>query len=117
MEPMSNMNEMSTMPSSDQTMNLSARSSMGVMGETMTNPMCPMNHQGMMGGANHLSIGMTAPDFTAKTTFGTMKMSDYKGKWLVFFSHPGDFTPVALGQSQNYRPNSCHERATLPLYS
>ena len=42
----------------------------------------------------HLSIGMKAPDFTAKTTFGTASLSDYKGKWLVFFSHPGDFTPV-----------------------
>ena len=43
---------------------------------------------------NHLSIGMTAPDFTENSTFGPIKMADYKGKWLVFFSHPGDFTPV-----------------------
>lgn len=43
---------------------------------------------------NFLSIGQKAPDFTAYTTFGPMKMSDYKGRWLVFFSHPGDFTPV-----------------------
>jgi len=43
---------------------------------------------------DHLSIGMQAPDFTAVTTFGPIKMSDFKGKWLVFFSHPGDFTPV-----------------------
>lgn len=43
---------------------------------------------------NHLSIGMKAPDFTALTTFGPIKFSDYKGKWVVFFSHPGDFTPV-----------------------
>ncbi|MDO5521440.1 MAG: peroxiredoxin [bacterium] len=43
---------------------------------------------------NHLSIGMTAPDFTALTTFGMLRMSDLKGKWVVFFSHPGDFTPV-----------------------
>lgn len=41
-----------------------------------------------------MSIGMKAPDFTAQTTFGPIKMSDYKGKWVVFFSHPGDFTPV-----------------------
>lgn len=26
--------------------------------------------------------------------YGNVKLSDYKGKWLVFFSHPGDFTPV-----------------------
>lgn len=43
---------------------------------------------------NHLTIGMKAPDFTAITTFGNLRMSDYKGKWVVFFSHPGDFTPV-----------------------
>ena len=43
---------------------------------------------------NHLSIGMKAPDFTANTTFGPIKMSDFKGKWVVLFSHPGDFTPV-----------------------
>jgi len=43
---------------------------------------------------NNLSIGMTAPDFEATSTFGPVKMSDYKGKWVVFFSHPGDFTPV-----------------------
>lgn len=41
-----------------------------------------------------LTIGMRAPDFIADTTFGPAKMSDFFGKWLVFFSHPGDFTPV-----------------------
>lgn len=44
--------------------------------------------------ANHLNIGMKAPDFTAVTTFGPIKMSDFKGKWVILFSHPGDFTPV-----------------------
>jgi len=43
---------------------------------------------------NHLSLGMQAPDFTATTTFGPLRLSDYKGKWVVLFSHPGDFTPV-----------------------
>ncbi|WP_082759957.1 peroxiredoxin [Abyssisolibacter fermentans] len=43
---------------------------------------------------NCLRIGMKAPDFKAVTTFGNVKLSDYKGKWLVLFSHPGDFTPV-----------------------
>ncbi|WP_330634552.1 peroxiredoxin [Anaerovorax sp. IOR16] len=43
---------------------------------------------------NHISIGMRAPDFYANTTMGAMQMSDYKGKWVIFFSHPGDFTPV-----------------------
>lgn len=43
---------------------------------------------------NHLSLGMQAPDFSATTTFGPLHLSDYKGKWVVLFSHPGDFTPV-----------------------
>lgn len=45
------------------------------------------------------TIGMprlneAAPEFEAKTTHGVKKLSDYKGKWLVLFSHPADFTPV-----------------------
>lgn len=38
----------------------------------------------------------TAPDFTAKSTHGEIKLSDYtqKGKYVMLFSHPADFTPV-----------------------
>ena len=43
---------------------------------------------------NCIRIGMKAPDFSAATTFGPIKLSDYQGKWVVLFSHPGDFTPV-----------------------
>jgi peroxiredoxin 2/4 len=35
-----------------------------------------------------------APDFTALTTHGTKSLADYRGKWLILFSHPADFTPV-----------------------
>ncbi len=35
-----------------------------------------------------------APDFEANTTQGIKKLSDYRGKWLILFSHPADFTPV-----------------------
>ncbi|SDE96824.1 peroxiredoxin (alkyl hydroperoxide reductase subunit C) [Thermus arciformis] len=35
-----------------------------------------------------------APDFVAKTTLGDLRLSDLKGKWVVLFSHPADFTPV-----------------------
>ena len=42
----------------------------------------------------NVKIGEKAPNFEAITTFGKIKLDDYKGKWLVFFSHPGDFTPV-----------------------
>ncbi len=39
-------------------------------------------------------IGTKAPDFSAVTTFGDMRLSDFSGRWVVLFSHPGDFTPV-----------------------
>lgn len=39
-------------------------------------------------------IGEKAPEFEALTTHGKEKLSDYKGKWLIIFSHPADFTPV-----------------------
>jgi peroxiredoxin (alkyl hydroperoxide reductase subunit C) len=35
-----------------------------------------------------------APDFETVTTHGVRKLADYKGKWLILFSHPADFTPV-----------------------
>ncbi|MGC8877546.1 peroxiredoxin [Thermus sp.] len=35
-----------------------------------------------------------APDFVAKTTLGDLRLSDLRGKWVVLFSHPADFTPV-----------------------
>jgi peroxiredoxin (alkyl hydroperoxide reductase subunit C) len=39
-------------------------------------------------------INEPAPDFEAKSTNGMLKLSDFKGKWVVLFSHPADFTPV-----------------------
>jgi peroxiredoxin (alkyl hydroperoxide reductase subunit C) len=40
------------------------------------------------------ALGEPAPDFEAETTQGPMKLSGLKGKWVVLFSHPADFTPV-----------------------
>ena len=39
-------------------------------------------------------LGEPAPDFEAPTTYGTVRLEDYKGSWLILFSHPADFTPV-----------------------
>lgn len=39
-------------------------------------------------------IGSPAPQFEIATTHGTLKLEDYKGSWLILFSHPADFTPV-----------------------
>lgn len=41
-----------------------------------------------------LRIGDLAPDFEARSTHGPIRLSDYRGRWLLFFSHPADFTPV-----------------------
>ncbi len=39
-------------------------------------------------------INEPAPAFKANTTHGERSLADYKGRWLVLFSHPADFTPV-----------------------
>ncbi|MBO1924643.1 MULTISPECIES: peroxiredoxin [Thiomicrorhabdus] len=39
-------------------------------------------------------LNEAAPAFDAVTTHGRKTLEDYKGKWLVLFSHPADFTPV-----------------------
>jgi peroxiredoxin (alkyl hydroperoxide reductase subunit C) len=42
-----------------------------------------------------LQLGQTAPDFTADSTEGPILFHDWSGgQWVVFFSHPKDFTPV-----------------------
>ncbi|MEW5820983.1 MAG: peroxiredoxin [Cyanobacteriota bacterium] len=40
-------------------------------------------------------LGQKAPEFKAQTTKGMVNFpEDYKGKWVILFSHPADFTPV-----------------------
>lgn len=41
-----------------------------------------------------IGLGDAAPNFTARSTRGQLVLADYRGRWLVFFSHPADFTPV-----------------------
>ena len=42
-----------------------------------------------------LKLGTTAPDFEAETTEGKIRFHDWAGDdWVIFFSHPADFTPV-----------------------
>lgn len=43
-------------------------------------------------------LNQMAPDFEARTTLGLVRLSDYRGKWLLFFSHPADFTPVCTSE-------------------
>jgi peroxiredoxin (alkyl hydroperoxide reductase subunit C) len=51
------------------------------MSETTTAPALPR-------------LNEPAPDFKAVSTHGEITLSQFKGKWVVLFSHPADFTPV-----------------------
>src|SRR5512146_2130587 len=39
-------------------------------------------------------LGEPAPTFEAVTTHGRIRLEDFRGSWLILFSHPADFTPV-----------------------
>lgn len=45
-----------------------------------------------------LQIGDAAPNFRARTTMGDLSLSDYRGRWVLLFSHPADFTPVCTSE-------------------
>jgi peroxiredoxin (alkyl hydroperoxide reductase subunit C) len=48
-------------------------------------------------------IGDPAPSFTAQSTQGPINFpADYSGKWVIFFSHPADFTPVCTSEFMTF---------------
>jgi peroxiredoxin (alkyl hydroperoxide reductase subunit C) len=48
-------------------------------------------------------IGDPAPTFTANSTQGAVNFpGDYAGKWVIFFSHPADFTPVCTSEFMTF---------------
>ncbi|WP_338468301.1 peroxiredoxin [Novosphingobium sp. ZN18A2] len=45
-----------------------------------------------------LRIGQRAPNFRARSTRGPIELAEFRGKWVVLFSHPADFTPVCTSE-------------------
>ncbi len=73
-----------------------------------------MDYELMMNG--NVKIGQKAPEFEAITTYGPVSLNDYKGKWLVLFSHPGDFTPVCTTEMIAFaRANTYFEQMNTEL--
>ncbi len=64
-----------------------------------------------------ITIGRMAPDFTALSTHGTITLSQYRGKWVVLFSEPGNFiatsTSAIVAASMFY--NEFQKRNTQQL--
>lgn len=50
-------------------------------------------------------LDQPAPYFEGRSTQGLVRLTDYKGKWLVFFSHPADFTPVCASEFVAFEKN------------
>ncbi len=73
-----------------------------------------MDYEIMMNG--NVRIGQRAPEFEAVTTMGNISLNDYKGKWVVLFSHPGDFTPVCTTEMISFaRANTYFENINTCL--
>lgn len=63
-------------------------------------------------------INDPAPDFEARSTHGVIRLSNYtsKGKWVLLFSHPADFTPVCTTEFVEFaRHNPEFEQRNVQL--
>ena len=58
-----------------------------------------IDHELMMNGT--VRIGMKTPNFEAITTMGNVSLENYRGKWVILFSHPRRF--YSSMYDRNYR--------------
>jgi peroxiredoxin 2/4 len=57
-----------------------------------------LDHQDGVRAVAPLRLDEPAPYFEGRSTHGTIRLTDYAGKWLVFLAHPADFTPVCTSE-------------------
>ena len=62
------------------------------MNESASLPLAPR------AGPRPLRLGDAAPNFRARATTGEVNLQNFRGRWLIFFSHPADFTPVCTSE-------------------
>ena len=58
-----------------------------------------------------------APDFHARTTHGDRSLADYRGRWLILFSHPSDFTPVCTTEFIGFAKHANEFAAMNAVYA
>lgn len=57
-------------------------------------------------------LGEPVPSFEAMTTQGKIRFpGDYKGRWVVLFSHPADFTPICTSEIMTFGARTGEFRA------
>ncbi|PXY02830.1 peroxiredoxin [Marinifilum breve] len=62
-----------------------------------------MNEHSELQTVNMPRIGDKAPEFRAITTQGDIHFpNDYRGRWVILFSHPADFTPVCTSEFMTF---------------
>ncbi|HWA94802.1 MAG TPA: peroxiredoxin [Terracidiphilus sp.] len=66
---------------------MSEQSGNSVLESTLTSAQAEISH-------TLPRLGSPAPSFEAITTYGKIRLEDFRGGWVVLFSHPADFTPV-----------------------
>lgn len=57
-------------------------------------------------------LGEPVPAFEAMTTQGKIRFpEDYRGKWVILFSHPADFTPICTSEVLTFGARTAEFRA------